>query len=65
MYIKSVSVNLKDVFLGTKGWEPWTRYQLQDGKWRRVAGVRVDSDTHRRIVERLEFYRSNGRVKGK
>lgn len=61
MYFKSVDATTKDVFLGNKGWDLWTRYQLVEGKWRRINGLRVDSDTHHRIVDRLEYYRGNVR----
>jgi hypothetical protein len=61
MYTKQVNNEIKDVFLGTTGWSNWLRYQLTEGKWRRIAGMRVDTETHRKIVERLDKqYGRNG-----
>lgn len=53
MYIKWLSATMRDIFLGI-GWTNWSRYELKDGKWKWVAGLRHDSATHRAIVHRLE-----------
>jgi hypothetical protein len=57
MYIKSVDVNNKDVFLG-KGWENWCRYSRVEGRWTRTKGLRPDHAIHRKIVEKIEGYAS-------
>lgn len=59
MYIKSVDVVTKDIFLGNKGWDNWTRYSFVDGKWVQTKGLRVDAKVHSVIVDKITTWNEN------
>ncbi len=53
MFIKSVSADCKDVFLG-RGWENWVRYERDaSGKWHATKGLRPDKTINDKIVHKL------------
>jgi len=61
MFIKSINANAKDIFLGTKGWDNWTRYERVEGQWKQTKGLRVDDGTHRAIVSILTSWKQKER----
>lgn len=59
MYIKHVDVNTKDIFLGNKGWDNWTRFSCVNGVWQQSAGLKVDERVSRLIVDRITTWNDN------
>lgn len=53
MYIKHCDATTKDVFLGNKGWDNWTRYTCVNGEWVQSKGLKVDNRVHSLIVSKI------------
>ena len=54
MFIKSVDLNAKDIFLG-KGWENWVRYSRNNPSdpWKREKGMLPTPETDAQIIRKL------------
>ena len=64
MFVKSVDVHVRDVFLG-KGWENWVRYSKESGNWKRVGGLAPNFETEQQILRRLDSWGTNHHRKEK
>jgi len=64
MFIKSVDVHVRDIFLG-KGWENWIRYSKASGHWKRIGGLGPNYETEQQILKRLDSWGTNRKEKHK